>query len=183
MGGFLPADDVFGHLQGIHLACQALEPPAALLATAGDDEAILLWSPGGRLVGTLRGHRRAVRSLARVTVDGRGLLASGSDDQTVRLWDPATRQCVATLTGHLDGVDAVCPVTVDDRPMLVSGSRDRTVRVWDLTTRSLALAIPVHHPVLACLEVSGLLYVGLAAGSLALDLNTRRNELAHFLQI
>ena len=134
MGGFLPADDVFGHLQGIHLACQALEPPAALLATAGDDEAILLWSPGGRLVGTLRGHRRAVRSLARVTVDGRGLLASGSDDQTVRLWDPATRQCVATLTGHLDGVDAVCPVTVDDRPMLASGSRDRTVRLWDLST-------------------------------------------------
>ena len=183
MGGFLPADDVFGHLSGIRLACQALDRPATLLATAGDDEAILLWSTGGRMTGALRGHRRAVRSLARVTVDGRALLASGSDDQTVRLWDPATRECVATLTGHLDGVDAVCPVTVDDRPMLASGSRDRTVRVWDLTTRSLALAIPVHHPVLACLEVSGLLYVGLAAGSLALDLNTRRNELAHFQEI
>ena len=90
---------------------------------------------------------------------------------------------MATLTGHLDGVDAVCPVTVDDRPMLASGSRDRTVRVWDLATRSLALAIPVHHPVLACLEVSGLLFAGLAAGSLALDLNTRRNELAHFQEI
>ena len=45
------------------------------------------------------------------------------------------------------------------------------------------LTIPVHHPVLACLEVSGLLFVGLTAGALALDLNTQRNELAHFQEI
>jgi WD40 repeat protein len=180
MGGFLPADDVFSHLHTIHTAWQATP---TMLATAGNDETILLWTPGGRLLDALHGHRRPVRSLTSVTVDGHTLLASGSDDQTVRLWNPATRECVAVLTGHLDGVDAACPVTVDDRPMLATGSRDRTVRVWDLASRSLALAIPVHHPVLACLEVANLLFVGLTAGSLALDLNTRRNELAHFQEI
>jgi hypothetical protein len=41
----------------------------------------------------------------------------------------------------------------------------------------------VHYPVLACLEVSGLLVVGLTAGSLALDLNTGGNDLLHFRDI
>ncbi|WP_433383645.1 trypsin-like peptidase domain-containing protein [Actinoplanes sp. CA-142083] len=183
MGGFLPDGEIMSHLDSLHTVCPVPVDGSTMLATAGDDPAVMLWTPGGRLVAALTGHRGPVRSLVTVTVDDRVLLASGSDDQIVRVWEPATRQCVSTLAGHLDGVDALCPVTVDDRAMLASGGRDRTVRVWDLASRSLVLTIPVHHPVLTCLEVSGLLFVGLTAGSLALDLNTRRNELAHFREI
>jgi WD40 repeat protein len=179
----MPSDDLVGHLRTVRVVCRLPAEGGTVLATAGDDHAIMLWSSGGRHLAALRGHQRAVRSLTVLRVGDQTLLASGSDDQTVRLWDPAERRCLATLTGHLDGVDALCPATVDDRPMLASGSRDRTVRVWDPATRSLVLSIPVHHPVLACLEVAGLLFVGLTAGSLTLELNTRRNELAHFREI
>ncbi|MFI5891832.1 trypsin-like peptidase domain-containing protein [Actinoplanes sp. NPDC051513] len=183
LGGLIPDGEIASHLETIHTVCPVSVDGSTMLATAGDDPTVMLWTPGGRPVAALKGHRGPVRSLATVAAGDRVLLASGSDDQTVRLWEPATRQCVASLAGHLDGVDALCPVTVDDRPMLASGGRDRTVRVWDPAGRSLVLAIPVHHPVLACLEVSGLLFVGLTTGSLALDLNTRRNELAHFREI
>jgi WD40 repeat protein len=170
MGGLLPGDQLTRHLDTIHTVCPVPAGTGTLLATASDQNTVLLWTTGGRLLAALTAHERPVRALAAVTVDNRTLLASGSDDQTVRLWDPVAHSLLTTLPGHLDSVTALCAVTVDGHPMLASGSRDRTVRVWDLANHSPALAIPVHHPVLACLEVSGLLFVGLTAGSLALDL-------------
>jgi hypothetical protein len=77
-------------------------------------------------------------------------------------------------------VSALCPVTVGGRSLLASGGRDRTIRLWDPTGGSPILSIPVHYPVLACLEVSGLLFVGLTAGSLALNLNASHQDLPNF---
>lgn len=177
MGGLLPNDDAYEHLRAVHLMHQVT---AGLLATAGDHPSVLVWRTNGSQLTALNGHRAGVRALTTVPGKQRPLLVTGSDDQTIRLWDAVTGHCVATLTGHADGVTALCQVTVDNRPLLVSGSRDRTVRVWDLAARTAVLAIPVHYPVVACLEVSGLLFVGLTAGSLALDLDAGRNALAHF---
>jgi WD40 repeat protein len=151
--------------------------------TQSGDNTVMLWTADGRHRGSLEGHRRAVRALASLPADGRMLLASGSDDQTIRIWDPEEQVCLATLTGHIDRVNTVCPVTADGRTMLASGSQDRTVKLWDVDSRSLLLSIPVHHPVLACLEVSGLLFVGLTAGSLALDVNASGNDLLTFREI
>jgi WD40 repeat protein len=67
--------------------------------------------------------------------------------------------------------------------MLASGSQDRTVKIWDLTTSSLYVSIPVHYPALACVESSGYLYVGLTAGSIALDLNTGSTDLMQFREL
>jgi WD40 repeat protein len=177
MGGWFLAEDAYEHLRVMRLMHQV---SADTLATAGDDPAVMLWRSDGRRIRVLKGHKDGVRALATVLAGAKPLLATGSDDQTVRLWNPADGSLVTTLGGHGYGVTALCPVTVAGRTMLVSGSRDRTVRVWDFAERNAVLTIPVHYPVTACLEVSGLLFVGLTAGSLALDLDAGRNELAHF---
>jgi WD40 repeat protein len=149
------------------------------LVTAGDDD-VLLWNSGGRYLRRLQGHRNTVRALAEITVDDHPMLASAGDDRTIRIWNLKDGACTAVLTGNLDGVNALCMVTIDGRPLLASGGKDRTIRIWDPTGGSPILSIPVHYPVLACLEVSGLLFAGLTAGSLVLDLNTRDHDLPNF---
>ena len=178
-----PLDDV----QRIN-AIRQLSGAERMLATAGDDD-VILWGSTGRYLTRLRGHGRTVRALTEIAADGRWLLASAGDDRTIRIWNTQDGVCTAVLTGHLDGVSALCPVTVGGRPLLASGGRDRTIRLWEPTGGSPILSIPVHYPVLACLEVSGLLFVGvggfqhrprLAAGSLALNLNASHQELPNF---
>ena len=180
--GLLVTSDLLEHLRHVRVMRQVPGDPVSILATAGDD-VVMLWSARGRHLGSLRGHQQAVRALATATLDGRTVLASAGDDQTIRLWNPWSRGQIGHFTGHTDAINAIYPLTVDDRPMLASGSRDRTVKIWDLQSQSLALSIPVHYPVLTCLEVSGLLFVGLTAGSLALDLNTAGNDLPHFPEV
>ncbi len=160
-------------------AIRQIHVPESLLAVAGDD-LVMLWSSTGRYLDSLAGHRNTVRALTPITVDGRTLLASAGDDRSIRIWDVHDRTCTAELTGHLDGVNALCPVTVGGHTLLASGGKDRTIRLWKPSGGSPVLSIPVHYPVLTCLEVSGLLFVGLTAGSLVLDLNTRDHDLPDF---
>ena len=73
-----------GHTDEIFAA--AFHPDGTRLATAGRDQAILLWDLArGEEVARLPGHRSYVWSLA-FSPDGT-TLASGSGDFTVRLWD------------------------------------------------------------------------------------------------
>jgi WD40 repeat protein len=66
----------------------AFHPDGTRLATAGRDQAILLWDLArGEEVARLPGHTSYVWSLA-FSPDG-ATLASGSGDFTVRLWDTA----------------------------------------------------------------------------------------------
>ena len=63
----------------------AVLPGGGIVATAGDDHIVRLWSTTtGRIVSTLKGHRDWVRALA-FSPDGR-LLASGGDDRQIVLW-------------------------------------------------------------------------------------------------
>jgi WD40 repeat protein len=129
--------------------------PHALIASAGYDKRILLWSPdalrdfdyrglvrndndaatvansaGQR--GVLAGHTAAVRAIC-FSPDGR-LLASAGNDNSVRVWDMAARQIVKTLRGHGGRVHAVAfsPQLEGEGRRLYSAGHDQQVKVWDL---------------------------------------------------
>jgi WD40 repeat protein len=177
------SEEIHAHVQRVHAIHQFPTTGPALLATAGHDDNVMIWDQGGRHQATLRGHRGPVLALTSALVDGEVRLISGSVDQTIRIWDPNSLKCLSTMTGHTDAVNAICSIAVDDRVLLASAGQDRTVKVWDPASRSLVMSIPVHHPALACINVSGVLFVGLTAGSLALDINPGGNYLAHFREI
>jgi WD domain, G-beta repeat len=87
----------------------------------------------GPYVGTLTGHKAAIKSVA-FAPDG-DTLASSSADNTVILWDLTDRahprQLGQPLTGHTNSVNSV--VFAPDRHTLAASGDDGTVILWDTT--------------------------------------------------
>jgi Tol biopolymer transport system component len=107
----------------------AFRPDGGMLATAGDDREVRLWTvPSGRLSGLLR-HPERVYGVA-FSPDGKQL-ATGCDDGRVRLWSVGSHGSpTQTLTGHTSFVRHVA-FSPDGRT-LVSASGDRQVHLWAL---------------------------------------------------
>ncbi|MGS2642587.1 protein kinase domain-containing protein [Streptosporangium sp. LJ11] len=94
---------------------------------------------------TLKGHTKAVQSLAGVKIGKRPTVVSGSQDGSLGLWDPAKHKRLHRLRGHRGEVYAVATVTFGGRPYAVTGGYDHSVRLWSLKSRkSTALG---HHPI------------------------------------
>ncbi|MEY2248556.1 WD40 repeat domain-containing protein [Streptomyces sp. BF23-18] len=107
----------------------AATPAGDLIATAGSDHTVRLWSTRtwkGR--GTLTGHTAAVGTLA-FSRDGR-LLASAGEDHTIVVWDVRTHRRIATLTGHSADVQGLA--FTPDGTLLSAGADQRIIR-WPLT--------------------------------------------------
>jgi WD40 repeat protein len=118
----------------------AMSPDGQMLATAGEDGPIWLWSvPDGQLVGVLEGHASDVTSLA---FSGDGVeLVSGAWDHTVRLWRVQDRALLSVLTVS----DVVLAVAASPRGDLVAGADDDgLVRVWSAADGSLRQTLGGH---------------------------------------
>jgi len=104
----------------------------ALLASAGDDLAVHVWSMKsgevGRRVARLTGHRQDVFALA-FAPDARTLASAGRSG-VLKFWDIRAGRCLATLAEHRDMVFALEFGRGGNR--LLTGSRDRSVGSWDL---------------------------------------------------
>lgn len=77
----------------------AFSPDGAVLAAAGGQPAVHLWTLAtGKPVLARRGHAMAITSVAS-SPDGR-TLATASEDGTIRLWQRASGEELSVLTGH-----------------------------------------------------------------------------------
>lgn len=103
----------------------ALVGNAGLAATLGTDDSVSIWSPGGDLIKTFRGHAGPVAAI-RVSPDAQTLLTA-SADTTVKLWslvDELAPACkteladVASVRFAPDGGDLLLILTGDRRVSL-----------------------------------------------------------------
>ncbi|CAN6249094.1 unnamed protein product [Urochloa humidicola] len=129
------------------------------LYSGGNDRCVVLWEredSAGHMVaiGALRGHRKAVLSVA---CAAGGVVVSGSADQTVRAWrraaDGKGYACVAVIEGHGAAVRSVAASALvpamkrqrggggggeeeEEEWRVCSASFDGEVRVWSLRVAS-----------------------------------------------
>ncbi|MET7768988.1 TIR domain-containing protein [Nocardia sp. NPDC005366] len=107
----------------------AFDPTGEFLATANDDDTVVIWvRTTGALHTVCAEHRGRVRSIA-FNADG-SLMATGCDDSVVRIWEVRSGRLLQNLRGHQDRVYAVA--IHGDR--LASASWDGTARIWDVAT-------------------------------------------------
>nr|CAH66961.1 H0525D09.1 [Oryza sativa]CAH67684.1 H0510A06.9 [Oryza sativa] len=127
-----------------------------VLYSGGNDRCVVVWEREDSAshmvaVGALRGHRRAVLSVACAAGDAAdgALVVSGAADQTVRAWrrgaDGRGYYCVAVIDGHGSAVRSVAAALVtaqkkrradddggDEEWRVCSASFDGEVRLWSL---------------------------------------------------
>lgn len=125
--GLLPLTALAQDLAGHGGPVRALALLGERLASAGFDQAIILWNPAtGRAERVIRWHQGAVNTLVTLA-DGR--LASAGEDARIAIWGPAeTPELI--LEGHSEPVAGLAA----SPGQLASAAWDGTVRLWDLTT-------------------------------------------------
>ena len=134
-GSMKELKQLIGHNAAVNTA--AFSPDGRWVATAGDDNQILLWD-----VSTLRdpqvqsvprrldGHTAKVVDLA-FSADGK-YLASASWDRRVGIWDISALKLKRYLSGHQGPVNAA--QFSGDGLYVYSGGADGHIRLWKFTT-------------------------------------------------
>jgi cytochrome c len=117
------AQDLSGHGGPV----RALAVQGEVLASAGFDQAVILWDPArGQARRVIRWHQGAVHALAALP-DGR--LASAGEDARIAIWG-AGAEPERVLEGHAGPIAALAV----QRGLLASAAWDGTVRLWNLST-------------------------------------------------
>ena len=120
----------------------AFSPDGETLATASDDEVVILWNVETQnRAATLTGHKHSVTAVA-FSPDGK-TLATACGDETVILWNVETRDRAATLNGHKNPVNRV--VFSPDGKTLAAASGVGVVILWNVETRDRAATLDGHE--------------------------------------
>lgn len=129
-----------GHLDQLFDA--VISPKGDLLATAGYDSVIKLWSlPEGRFLRDLKAHNGAIFDLA---FDPAGIrLASAGADETVKLWRVSDGIRLDTLN-QPEGEQFTVTFTPDGHHLLAAGA-DHRIRMWSLLPTDQPRIQPLIH--------------------------------------
>lgn len=128
-----------GHLDSIYAL--AFSPDGTLLASAGIDKTIIIWSLSeGRQIYSLKGHSEWIFSLA-FSPDGK-FLASGSSDDTVKVWSVSKGTKEAEISVKPNDVASVA-FSRDGNTLAIAGE-DKAIRLYDMSTRKMKPALSGH---------------------------------------
>lgn len=135
---------VEGHQDTLYAA--VLSPDAKVLATAGYDKVIMLWSvDDGRLLRKLTGHNGAIYDL---DFDATGqILASASADETIKIWRVDSGERLDTL-GQCEAEQYV--VRFDSsRNRVIAAGADKRIRIWKILSTKTPSVSPMLHSIFA----------------------------------
>ena len=105
----------------------AFHPSGDILASAGADETVRLWSlHRGEEIGCYRQHTDMVRYLA--FHPSENLVASGSDDGSVHVFDSQSCQLAYRLDLHTDGIHNLA---FSPDGLFVASASSESIRLWD----------------------------------------------------
>jgi len=141
-----------GHTDSIKAI--TVSPDGKLIASAGYDNTIKIWTTAGELLQTIEAHNLAITSIA-FTPTPLNLsskeksdytLATGSWDNTIKLWSISdagnNSKLWHILTGHQDGITTIS--FNSDGTLLASGSGDRNIKLWNTQTGELIKNLRGH---------------------------------------
>lgn len=135
---------VEGHQDALYAA--VLSHNAKVLATAGYDKEIMLWSmEDGRLLRKLMGHNGAIYDL---DFDATGqILASASADETIKIWRVDTGERLDTL-GQCEAEQYV--VRFDSvRNRVIAAGADKRIRIWKILSTKIPSVSPMLYSIFA----------------------------------
>ncbi|MDB9455780.1 hypothetical protein [Dolichospermum circinale] len=112
-----------GHLSAVKTV--TFSNDKSLIASAGADTTINLWSPCGLLLKTLSGHESVINSV-NFSPDSQ-MLVSASQDKTIKLWN-RNGELLKTLLSHSAVVNSAS--FSPDGQIIASASTDQTIKLW-----------------------------------------------------
>lgn len=128
----------------------------SVLASAGADGAVRLWSASGGHQQLLSRSSGDALALAVGALAGGACLAAAGEDGLVRLWNPKTRKVIRTLTGHTGSVRCVAfGNDYEGQPVLASGGDDGAIRTWNPDTGTVSRVMTGHTGVVRSVAFGG----------------------------
>jgi WD40 repeat protein/serine/threonine protein kinase len=138
-----------GHVSPLNAV--AISPDGSTLASAGEDQVIMLWDlASGRVLHSFAMHTQPVCGLA-FSPNGE-LLATGGQDGTIAVWDVASGERVRALSGH-----SRLPSRIQFTPdgmSLAAGSEAGIIRRWDVASGKEGSPLAGHTDVVRCVAFS-----------------------------
>ena len=128
----LPDGAIARFSPGASVYTVAFSPDGKLLASGGDDNAVILWDVTNRTkFKTFAEHTDWVKC---VTFSPNGLiLASASMDSSVKLWSVSSDSYLSTLK-HSDWVESVV-FSPNGKTLATSGNTDGSIELWDVSKK------------------------------------------------
>jgi len=127
----------------------SFSPDGEMIASAGSDGIVRLWSREGDVLDLLEGHSGGIRSVS-FSLDGKMVVSVGSDGK-VWLWNLEGNAHPRTLEGHSGYIASVS--FSPDGEMIASEGEDGLVRLWSREGNALS-ALEGHSGYIASVSFS-----------------------------